>query len=111
MFPSFTKAIPYAFKDTIKANSSNLDWSFEIPNDNVLPIMIMRNVNIDENMKGYIHVFKKDSNMIKDKGSYQYKCYQELIPCDVLEVCYKDFQEYFEIIEEVDERYVRKSAK
>lgn len=45
LFPSFIKSIPYAFKDTIKANSSNLDWSFDIPNDNVLPIMIMRNVN------------------------------------------------------------------
>lgn len=84
LFPSFIKSIPYAFKDTIKANSSNLDWSFDIPNDNVLPIMIMRNVNIDENMKGYIHVFKKDSDMIKDEGTYQYKCYKELIPCDVL---------------------------
>lgn len=111
LFPSFIKSIPYAFKDTIKANSSNLDWSFDIPNDNVLPIMIMRNVNIDENIKGYIHVFKKDSDMIKDEGTYQYKCYKELIPCDVLEVCYKDFEEYFEIVEEVDERYVRKSVK
>jgi len=97
LFPSFLKCTPYAFKDTIKLNSEGLDWNFYIPNDDSFPLMTMENVNIDENIVGYIYVFKKDDEMYKDKNSYQYKCYKELIPIDVIEVSYKDYSEYFEL--------------
>lgn len=96
LFPSFLKSTPFAFKDTIKENSMDLDWDFEVPTTNDYPLMLMENVNIDENIKGYIYVFEKNNNMFKDENTYQYKCYEELVPLDVIEIYYKDFQEYFE---------------
>lgn len=97
LFPSFIKSVPYAFKDTIKVDSKDLPWNFEIPNSNSFPLMVMENVNIDENIVGYIYVFEKEDTMIKDEKSYQYKCYEELVPCDIIEVCYKDYAQYFEV--------------
>lgn len=95
LFPSFLKATPYAFKETIKENSKGLDWSFQISNDNKTPFMVMENVNVDENMTGYVYVFKKDNTMIKDNDSYQYKCFTELVPIDIIEICYSDYKEYY----------------
>lgn len=96
LFPSFLKSTPYAFKDTIKLNSSG--WSFDIPNGDEFPLMTMSGVNIDEDIIGYIYVFLKDDDMIKDSDSYQYKCYKELVPIDIVEVCYKDYMKYYEVI-------------
>ena len=96
LFPSFLKSTPYAFKDTIKLNSSG--WSFDRPNGLEFPLMSMSGVNIDEDIIGYIYVFLKDDDMIKDSDSYQYKCYKELVPIDVIEVCYKDYMKYYEVI-------------
>lgn len=98
LFPSFLKSTPYAFKDTIKKNSEGLDWNFEIPNGDEYPLMRMSNVNIDDDIIGYIYVFYNTDDMIKDDNSYQYKCYKELIPIDVVEVCYKDYMMYYEVI-------------
>ena len=99
LFPSFIKCSPYAFKDTIKEDSKKqgLHYDFDIPNDNEYPLMIMKNVSINPNIVGYIYVFKKDDDMIKDKYSYQYKCFKELIPIDIIEVKYKDYEKYFEV--------------
>lgn len=97
LFPSFLKATPYAFKDTIKANSNGLHWNFIIPNSNDYPLMIMENVNIESDIIGYIYVFKKDNDMVKDDNSFQYKCYKELIPIDVIEVNYSDYSNYYEV--------------
>lgn len=96
LFPSLIKASAYAFKDTIKKNSEGLKWNFEIPNGNDFPIMIMENVNIDENIIGYIYVFDYDERIKKDSGSsLQYKSFEKLIPIDIIQVCYKDFKEYY----------------
>ena len=97
LFPSFLKATPYAFKDTIKTNSEGLKWNFEIPNNKDYPLMVMENVNIDSDIVGYIYVFKKDDSMIKDKDSYQYKCYQGLKPIDVVEVKLSDYIKYYKV--------------
>lgn len=97
LFPSFLKATPYAFKDTIKANSEGLKWNFEIPNSNTLPLMTMENVIINENIVGYIYVFLRDDDMIKDSDSYQYKCYKPKKPVDIITVRYKDFKNYYYI--------------
>lgn len=59
--------------------------------------MTMENVNLDENIEGYIYVFKKNDEMIKGKNNYQYKCFHELIPDDVIKICYKDFSEFYEV--------------
>ena len=98
LFPSFLKATPYAFKDTIKSNSEGLKWNFEIPNTNDYPLMIMKNVNIEDNIKGYIYVFQKDNSMIKDENTYQCKCYHTLKPTDVIEIKYNDYKEYYKVI-------------
>ena len=97
LFPSFLKSTPYAFKDTIKKYSAGLNWDFDIPNGDDYPLMKMSNVNIDENIIGYIYVFENCSDMIKDDETYQYKCYKELVPIDVIEVCYKDYMKYYEV--------------
>ena len=97
LFPSFLKATPYAFKDTIKESSEGLDWSFDIPNTDSYPLMIMENVCFSPDMIGYIYVFKNDERFVKDENSYQYKCYQELDYDDVIEVYYRDFAEYYEV--------------
>lgn len=96
LFPSFLKSTPYAFKDTIKECSEGLDWNFEIPSDNDFPLMKMSNVNVDEDIVGYIYVFENSNDMIKDDDSYQYKCYKELVPIDVVEVCFKDYMKYYD---------------
>ena len=99
LFPSFLKATPYAFKDTIKASSEGMPWSFDIPNNDTYPLMSMSGVKVDESIVGYVYVFKRDDRMIKDEESYQYKCFSELVPVDVVEVRYSDFSSYYEIID------------
>lgn len=102
LFPSFLKSTPYAFKDTIKEDSNKLGmhYSFMITNDDEYPLMTMKNVIINPNIVGYIYVFIKDDDMIKDKRSYQYKCYKELIPIDIIEVHYKEYEKYYEVFDE-----------
>lgn len=95
LFPSFLKATPYSFKDTIKSASDGLKWNFKIPNSNTLPLMTMENVNIDENIIGYVYVFLKDDDMVKDNDSYQYKCYKSKRPIDIVKVTYRDFKSYY----------------
>ena len=99
LFPSFIKCTPYAFKDTIKEDSIKLGmhYDFDIPNDHEFPLMTMKNVSINPDIVGYIYVFNKDDDMIKDKQTYQYKCFKELIPIDVVEVHYKDYEKYYEV--------------
>lgn len=97
LFPSFIKATAYAFKDLIKENSKDLDWNFTIPNNDELPVMIMKNVNIDKSIKGYIYVVKKDELMKKDTNSIQYKCEKSITPIDIIEIEYIDFEKYYEI--------------
>ena len=98
LFPSFLKSTPYAFKDTIKKRSMDLQWDFDIPNGDEFPLMRMSGVNIPDDIVGYVYVFLKDDDMIKDPDSYQYKCYKELTPIDIVEVHYKDFSQYYEVI-------------
>ena len=95
MFPSFLKATPYAFKDTIKEYSKKLEYDFEIPNGDEYPLMTMKNVVVDDDIVGYIYVFKKDDDVIKDNDSYQYKCYKEKEYIDVVKVYYKDYKKYY----------------
>ena len=98
LFPSFLKSTPYAFKDTIKKLSSELDWNFEISNNNIYPLMIMENVNVFDDIIGYIYVFKKDNSMIKDNNTYQYKCYHQLVPIDIIKVKYQEYKKYYKVI-------------
>ena len=99
LFPSFLKSTPYSFKDIIKEDSKKMGfhYDFDIPNDDEYPLMTMKNVSINPNMVGYIYVFNKNNDMIKDDNSNQYKCFKELIPIDIVEVNYKDYEKYYEV--------------
>ena len=99
LFSSFLKATPYAFKDTIKELSNDKKWNFEIPNDDSYPLMRMSNVNLDDDILGYVYIFSKDDSMIKDEDSYQYKCFKEIKPVDIVPVRYGVFSSYYEVVE------------
>ena len=49
----------------------------------------------NENIIGYVYVFLRDDDMIKDNDSYQYKCYKSKKPIDIIEVTYRDFKNYY----------------
>ena len=106
LFPSFIKCTPYAFKDTIKEDSKKLGmhYDFNISNDDEYPLMTMSNVSINPNIVGYIYVFKKDKDMIKDMHTYQYKCYKKLVPIDIVKVHYKDYEKYYKLVENMKRR-------
>lgn len=94
---SFLVATSYAFKDTIKENSSGLHYNFNINHDGTFPVMEMENVNVDENIYGYIYVFKNDGTFKNEPvGSLQYKSYNNLKPIDVIKIYYKDYVQYYE---------------
>ena len=61
--------------------------------------MRMSNVNLDDDILGYVYVFYKDDSMIKDDDSYQYKYFKEIKPVDVITVRYGDFSSYYEVLE------------
>ena len=101
LFPSFLKATPYAFKDTIKKMSDGLDWNFEITNNDDYPLMKMENVNVSDDITGYIYVFLNNEDMIKDSNDYQYKCFKEITPIDIIEVRFDDYKQYYSVNDDV----------
>lgn len=95
--PLVEVASAYAFKDTIAQASEGLEWEFNVNQSGKLPIMIMRNIIITDNINGYIYVFKKTDEFVNDPvGSLQYKSYNPLIPVDVIKVNYEDFKRYYQ---------------
>lgn len=91
----FINSAAYAFRNKLK--DINDDWSFSMNNKGKIPAMTFSVENLPENLYGYIYVFEKDSDMIKDKQEQttQYRCYRKLKPIDVVKVYYKDFASYF----------------
>ena len=91
----FINAVAYAFRNKLK--EINEHWSFKINNNGELPAMFFEVENLPEDLYGYIYVFKKSNDMLKDNNEYttQYRCYHELKPYKVIKVCYKDFANYF----------------
>lgn len=101
VFTSSSKLIAsaYAFKDTIKENSKDLDWDFNIENSEKQPIMIMKNVLIDEFITGYIYVFINNGKFKNEpKGSLQYKSFNNLHPIDVIKIKYTDYKDNYKVI-------------
>ena len=99
MTSSFVIASAYAFKDKIKEMSEGLDWNFEIGRDaNSDEIfVIMDNVNVDDELEGYIYVFDYDDSYTHEGRSIQYKCHKNVVPIDVVSVKFKDFKNYYSI--------------
>ena len=99
MTSSFIIASAYAFKDKIKEMSEGLDWNFEIGrDDNTGQIsVIMDNVNVDDELEGYIYVFDYDNSYTHEGSSIQYKCHKNVVPIDVVSIKFKDFKNYYYI--------------
>ena len=92
---SFYTASAYAFSRRLKEINDN--YSFSMNNSGELPAMTFEVDNLPEDLCGYIYVFDKSDDMIKDNREFttQYRCYHNLTPQNVIKVDYKDFEEYF----------------
>ncbi|MBQ6538959.1 MAG: hypothetical protein IJL76_01625 [Bacilli bacterium] len=92
---SFYTAVAYAFSRRLK--EINEHYSFTMNNNGELPVMTFEVDNLPDDLCGYIYVFDKSDDMIKDNHQFttQYRCYHDLIPQRVIKVDYKDFEEYF----------------
>ena len=92
---SFYTAAAYAFSRRLK--EINEHCSFSMNNNGELPAMIFEVDNLPENLCGYVYVFEKSDDMIKDNHQYttQYRCYHDLKPQKVIKISYKDFEEFF----------------
>ena len=92
----FVSAAAYAFSRKLK--EINEHYSFSMNNHGELPAMSFEVENLPENLYGYVYVFEKAEDMIKDNYKYttQYRCYHNLKPIDAIRVNYKDYEEYFD---------------
>lgn len=92
---SIYTAAAYAFSRRLK--EINEHYSFSMNNNGALPAMIFEVDNLPDDLYGYIYIFDKSDDMIKDNHHFttQYRCYHNLIPQKVIKVNYKDFEEFF----------------
>ena len=92
---SIYTAAAYAFSRRLK--EINEHYSFSMNNNGELPAMIFEVDNLPDDLYGYIYIFDKSDDMIKDNHHFttQYRCYHNLIPQKVIKVNYKDFEEFF----------------
>ena len=92
---SFYTAAAYAFSRRLK--ETNKRYSFSMNNKGELPAMVFEVDNLPDDLCGYIYIFEKNDDMIKDNHDIttQYRCYHDLVPQKVIKVYYKDFLEYF----------------
>ena len=96
---SYIIASAYAFKDRLKELSDGLDWNFEIGYDldrDEVKIKF-KNVNIDDDLEGFIYVFPFSEKYEHNERSSQYKCYENIKPIDVVKVKFVDFKKYYQI--------------
>ncbi len=92
---SFYTAAAYAFSRRLK--EINEHYSFSMNNNGELPAMIFEVDNLPDDLCGYVYVFEKSDDMIKDNHqcTTQYRCYHDLKPQKVIKISYKDFEEFF----------------
>ena len=91
----FINASAYAFRNKLKEINEHYD--FQMNNNGELPAMLFSVENLPDDLYGYVYVFDKIDDMIKDNHEYttKHRCYHELRPIDVVKVYYKDFADYF----------------
>ena len=98
---SFLVASAYAFMDSIKKLSEGLNYSFDIGagtfNNEFKVFANIDNVNISDDIIGYIYVLPYNKDEMKLAGKIQYKCFNELKPLKVIPVKFSDFKEYYNI--------------
>ena len=92
---SIFTAAAYAFSRRLK--EINEHYSFSLNNNGELPAMVFEVDNLPDDLCGYIYIFNKNDDMIKDdhKFTTQYRCYHDLEPQKVIKVNYKDFENFF----------------
>ena len=92
---SFYTAAAYAFSRRLK--ELNEHYSFSMSNNGELPAMEFEVDNLPDDLCGYIYIFERSEDMIKDNREFttQYRCYHELTPQKVVKVYYKDFEGFF----------------
>jgi hypothetical protein len=104
LFPMFRKVTPYALRNAFSQKVDGIakeDSYFSTTlKGKTYPFATIKNRIINQDEKGYVYVFLRDETMIKDNDSYQYRCYHELVPIDIIEVRFKDFVDDFEIIQD-----------
>lgn len=103
---SFFIASAYAFKDKIKEISTDKNWNFDIgyDSDNNEIYIEMDNINIDDDMEGYIYVFPFDKSYEHFEKSIQYKCHKDIKPVDIVKIKFSDFKYYYNINQVVKHR-------
>ena len=91
----FINAVAYAFRDKLKM--VNEHWDFAMNNSGEIPAMTFEVENLPNDLYGYVYVFEKSDDIIKDNhnNTTQYRCYHNLKPIDVVKVYYEDYKEYF----------------
>ena len=55
------------------------------------------NVNIDDDLEGFIYVFPFNGNYEHCEKTIQYKCFNNIKPIDVVKVRFADFKKYYQI--------------
>lgn len=92
---SIYTAAAYAFSRRLK--ELNEHYSFSMNNNGEIPAMVFEVENLPDDLCGYIYIFEKSEDMIKDNHQFttQYRCYHDLIPQKVIKVNYRDFEEFF----------------
>ena len=92
---SIYTAAAYAFSRRLK--EINDHYSFSMNNNGELPAMIFEVDNLPDDLCGYIYIFDKSNDTIKDNHQFttQYRSYHDLKPQKIIKVNYKDFEEYF----------------
>lgn len=92
---SFYTAAAYAFSRRLK--EINKRYSFSMNNKGELPAMVFEVDNLPDDLCGYVYIFDKSDDIIKDnhQSTTQYRCYHDLVPQKVIKVYYKDFEKYF----------------
>lgn len=91
----FINAVSYAFRNKLKM--LNEHWDFVMNNSGEIPAMTFEVENLPDDLYGYVYVFLKSDDIIKDNhnNTTQYRCYHNLKPIDVVKVYYQDYKEYF----------------
>ena len=62
----------------------------------------MDNVNISDDIEGYVYIFPYDETKFRKGKVIQYKCYENIKPIDVVKVRFSDFKEFYTINEETN---------
>lgn len=105
---SFIIASAHAFMDKIEKISSELNYDFEIGRDADSETLIinMNNVNVDDNMEGYIYVIPYDESYEHHGRSIQYKSHDNIKPIETIKIKFGDYKQFYNINRDVITKHI-----